>query len=273
VTILPTIQEALDQIELTRGVRILLAVESGSRAWGFASPDSDYDVRFIYAGEIRRYLRVDPQRDVIELPIVDNLDVNGWDIVKALTLFRKSNPPLLEWLHSPIIYRERGMLARQLRELAAQCYSPRRMAYHYASMAKQSYLGTIAGRNEVIRKKYLYALRPLAAIYWLRTHTTPPPTSIHATLAEVAFPTEISTVLEELIRQKALGGELEAGPADQVLNRFLAAEIERVGEHLMELPDPEIDIERLNRLLWTELGLDHCELVANSCGGGGASLI
>src|ERR1700678_3652779 len=108
------IEAVLDAVERTNGVEILLAVESGSRAWGFESPNSDYDVRFIYKGGIQRYVRVDPLRDVIELPIVDDLDVNGWDINKTLTLFRRSNPPLLEWLQSPIIYRERGEFASRL---------------------------------------------------------------------------------------------------------------------------------------------------------------
>src|SRR5689334_1594076 len=96
------IDQKLNEVEQHQGVRILLAVESGSRAWGFASEDSDFDVRFVYRRELRDYARVDSRRDVIELPIsaADNLDISGWDVVKTLTLFRKSNPPLLEWLHS-----------------------------------------------------------------------------------------------------------------------------------------------------------------------------
>src|SRR5947208_3039805 len=112
------IELQLDEIETRHNATILYAVESGSRAWGFASENSDYDVRFIYIRPIRDYLRIQPIRDVIELPIVDDLDVNGWDITKALNLFRSSNPPLLEWLNSSIIYRETGELAGSLRNLA-----------------------------------------------------------------------------------------------------------------------------------------------------------
>src|SRR5438105_459905 len=129
------IQRELDRIETEQNVRILYAVESGSRAWGFDSPDSDYDVRFIYIRPVREYLRVSPPRDVIELPITETLDVNGWDIYKALELYRKSNPPLLEWLNSPIVYREKGELAADLRRLARDYFSPLRMTYHYLSMA------------------------------------------------------------------------------------------------------------------------------------------
>lgn len=105
------IEAKLNEIETEYGVRILYAVESGSRAWGFASQDSDYDVRFIYVGAMRDYARIDPCRDVIELPIENDLDVNGWDLIKALVLFRKSNPPLMEWLYSPIVYKESFFLS------------------------------------------------------------------------------------------------------------------------------------------------------------------
>lgn len=99
-----TIQKELAQIEQTQNVRILLAVESGSRAWGFASPDSDYDVRFIYVHPKDAYLRLQKHRDVIELPINDALDINGWDLTKTLRLLHKSNPTLFEWGASPIVY-------------------------------------------------------------------------------------------------------------------------------------------------------------------------
>ena len=103
------IQRSIDEIEQSENVTVLYACESGSRAWGFHSQDSDYDVRFIYAHPPDWYLSVDleKKRDVIERPILDDLDVSGWDLRKSLQLFRKSNPPLLEWLDSPIVYRDR----------------------------------------------------------------------------------------------------------------------------------------------------------------------
>ena len=112
----------LEDIEQREGVRIFYACESGSRAWGFPSTDSDYDVRFLYARPSDWYLsiNVETKRDVIERPIVDVWDVNGWDIRKALQLLKKSNPPLLEWLHSPVVYRETGDFAARLRTLAAE---------------------------------------------------------------------------------------------------------------------------------------------------------
>ena len=100
------IQEKLHEIEKRENCRILLAVESGSRAWGFASPDSDYDVRFIYVRDKESYLKLNRPRDVIELPINDVLDINGWDVEKALKLLHKSNPTVFEWFSSPVIYKD-----------------------------------------------------------------------------------------------------------------------------------------------------------------------
>ncbi|MBS4161445.1 nucleotidyltransferase domain-containing protein, partial [Klebsiella pneumoniae] len=98
------INEELANIENMNHVKILFAVESGSRAWGFPSQDSDYDVRFIYVHQKDWYLSIDEKRDVIERPIHESLDISGWELTKALRLFRKSNPPLLEWLSSEMVY-------------------------------------------------------------------------------------------------------------------------------------------------------------------------
>lgn len=99
------INEELDKIERKEGVRILHAVESGSRAWGFASPDSDYDVRFVYVRPKEDYLRLDEPKDVIEWQLDEVLDINGWDLKKALRQFAKGNVTLFEWSESPIVYR------------------------------------------------------------------------------------------------------------------------------------------------------------------------
>src|SRR3546814_6400248 len=117
------IEALLERIELEHGVRILFAVESGSRAWGFASADSDWDVRFVYARPAEYYLSLAPRRDVIELPIENGIDAGGWDIRKALSLLLNANPTLLEWLKSPIVYR-RGPVMAQLARLAERTGHP-----------------------------------------------------------------------------------------------------------------------------------------------------
>src|SRR5258708_28268733 len=136
-----TILSELDEIQRTEKARIVYACESGSRAWGFPSADSDYDVRFIYVRPRDWYLSIDLERraDVSELLINDELDVSGWDIRKALQLLRKSNPPLLEWLTSPIVYREVSEIADRLRALASEVYSPIACGHHYLHMAQGNY--------------------------------------------------------------------------------------------------------------------------------------
>lgn len=132
------IMRRLARTERKEGVRIVLAIESGSRAWGFASPDSDFDVRFIYARPREWYLAVDleERRDVIEYPITDEIDLNGWDIRKALRLFWKSNPAFIEWIQSPIKYIEVGGFAQGARRLLSSVHSGESGIHHYRSMAK-----------------------------------------------------------------------------------------------------------------------------------------
>ncbi|HLV80846.1 MAG TPA: nucleotidyltransferase domain-containing protein [Chthonomonadaceae bacterium] len=250
-----TIQVVLDQIESERGVRILYAVESGSRAWGFASQDSDYDVRFVYALSVKDYLVVNPPKDVIELPVTEVLDVHGWDLFKALQLFRKSNPPLLEWLSSPIVYRERGGFAESLRALAPTHTSARRMMYHYLNMARNAY-AAIEGREEVAAKKYLYALRPLVCIHWIEQRASPPPTSIWEGLAGASLAHDARARLSELLARKRNLGELGTIPADAVLNGFIAEEIGRITAVVATALDVGMDAAPLNALAWRELGLE-----------------
>lgn len=129
------IETRLAEMEAQEGVRVLYACESGSRAWGFPSTDSDYDVQFIYAHPVEWYLSVQPRRDVIERPLNNLIDLSGWDIAKALVLLRKSNPPLLEWLQSPIVYMDDKDFIREITELLPAYYSPRNCLHHYLQIA------------------------------------------------------------------------------------------------------------------------------------------
>ena len=242
------ILSSLSAIESERKVRIPIAVESGSRAWGFASQDSDYDVRFIYIRPVEDYLRIRPMRDVIELPLTEVLDINGWDLVKALNLFRASNPPLLEWLRSPIVYRESGELASDLRELSQTHFSPRRMTYHYLSMAKRNWLDHVDGKDEIRPKKLLYALRPLFCIRWLEQRNSPPPTSIHTQIEGIELSKAVLDDIAELIALKKTGLEGDAKAVSPVLIRFCSDELERLNEVPRDLPDPEISEDILNAL-------------------------
>lgn len=235
------IQAALSQIETEQHVHILYACESGSRAWGFASASSDYDVRFLYARHPLEYLRLDVPRDVIELPITDDLDINGWDVFKALRLLRKSNPPLLEWLTSPIVYRGNETLAiRQLRALVRQGFSPATLRYHYWHMARGNWTQYLRGKSEVLLKKYLYVLRPIAVLLYLEQHQDLPPVDFIETLTAIQIEREAHEHILMLIERKQAGDEMGMGAADPVLHRFIETEMARIEQQSI----PEHDAQR-----------------------------
>jgi len=208
-------------------VRILWAIESGSRAWGFASPDSDYDVRFIYAHRPDWYLSIHEGRDVIELPLLDTLDISGWDLRKALRLFHRANPVLMEWIVSPLVYRRRGSFATKLRAMARQHHSRRAAAYHYLHMAEGNLRAYLSGKEEVNLKKYLYVLRPLVAILWLIERDGLPPMSFVATLDGVAVPPRTRRAIDQLLKIKAASSELGTGRPIHEIDAFIEDLLER----------------------------------------------
>ncbi len=223
------IQAELSAIEATEDVRILLAVESGSRAWGFPSADSDYDVRFVYARRPEWYLSVFPGRDVIERPISGLLDVSGWDLKKSLHLLRKSNPALMEWLGSPIVYRE-TLVANDYRRFAQAAFSPLASCHHYLSMMKQHQAKSASG-EQVRLKTYLYALRPLLAARWVMKHGNQPPMRFSKLVDEFLPMGEVRTVVDRLIEIKSSGVESDTVARIPPLDRHLVegyVEIERL---------------------------------------------
>ena len=202
------ITQRLSEVEGRHGVRVLYAIESGSRAWGFPSPDSDYDVRFIYVHPRDWYLSVNEARDVIEEGVDEmDFDVVGWDLRKALRLFLKANPALWEWLVSPIVYRDDGGVARRLREIAAGTYSPKALAHHYLSIAREKERRQIAAKETVKAKKYVYALRPLLALGWLSENATLPPMAMPEIMTGVTLPSDVRQAILDLVEHKAVTPE------------------------------------------------------------------
>jgi len=222
------VREALARLEAGRNVRVLYACESGSRAWGFASQDSDYDVRFLYVHPRDWYLSVDERRDVIEQPLDDELDVSGWELRKALRLLRKSNPPLLEWLKSPLVYRQDPVFVAEFSELAADFYSPRRCFAHYLHMAFGNWKNYLLDRELVSLKKYLYVFRPLLACRWLERGLGQVPMLFADLVDAVLEEPEVRAALQELVARKQAAVELAVAPPVEALSRFLAAELPRL---------------------------------------------
>lgn len=235
------IQTALKRIEAEESVRVLYACESGSRAWGFPSPDSDYDVRFIYAHPHDWYLAIDVEhrRDVIERPIADALDVAGWDIRKALRLFRASNGALLEWLHSPVRYRECGAFRDQLAALVATTFDRRGLCHHYAHMARGNARNFLGG-DQVRLKKYLYVLRPLLAIRHVETTGALPPV-VFRELVDTVAPEALVADIDTLLARKRRAGEHDTGPPIPALEAFIHDELGRHEAGFDDLDRPDID--------------------------------
>jgi hypothetical protein len=172
---------------------------------------------------------------VIERSIDDSLDLSGWDLLKALRLFRKSNPPLLEWLGSPIIYKESGQTASRLRALAARAHSPRACAYHYLHMARGNFREYLRG-EEVWTKKYLYVLRPLLAIQWIERGLGLVPTEF-AVLVDTLVPEgSLKDSIELLLERKRAGSELAHAPRIGPVSDFIEAELAR---HEVDLTIPD----------------------------------
>jgi uncharacterized protein len=224
-----TVCANLAAIEQREGCKICLAVESGSRAWGFASPDSDYDVRFIYVRPPSWYLsvNVEDKRDVIEEPISDVLDVTGWDIRKALRLLKKSNPPLLEWLQCSIVYSEHHDIASELRGLVPEFYSPKATFHHYLHMAQGNFREYLRGET-VWRKKYFYVLRPLLAMRWIESNLGPVPIEFNRLVEATVQEPRVLDAIEILLREKRAGAELDRGPHSPAISAFIESELTRL---------------------------------------------
>jgi uncharacterized protein len=215
--------------EQQHGVRVLLAIESGSRAWGFESPNSDFDARFIYAHPQDWYLSVglEEQRDVIEYPIVDDIDLNGWDVRKALRLFLKSNPAFIEWIQSPIIYAEHGSFAAQVRSLMPSVYACESGIHHYRSMAKTNFRTYLKG-DLVPLKKYFYVLRPLLAVRWLERYGSAAPIEFQKLLHLIEDNRSLVADIEALLERKRAAPEMGLEPAVPRINAFIEIELERL---------------------------------------------
>jgi predicted nucleotidyltransferase len=225
------INDILSEVEKKFSIKILYAVESGSRAWGFASENSDWDVRFVYIHNLKWYLDIEEKKDNIEQMHPGDIDIAGWEIKKALRLFRKSNPPLLEWLSSPIIYKEEGDFASNLRKANKKYFNPKSCLYHYFHMAKgnwESYFKT----DEARLKKYFYVLRPILACQWIMRFETMPPVLFDKLVIEIIKNQRVFDCIQELLIQKKNGMELDKGPRLPALDAYINSAFQEIQEFI-----------------------------------------
>ncbi|MBO7251836.1 MAG: nucleotidyltransferase domain-containing protein [Oscillospiraceae bacterium] len=240
------IPQKLKEIEERENIRILHCVESGSRAWGFASPDSDYDVRFIYVRNPEFYLRLDKTRDVIEWQLDDTLDINGWDLQKALRLLHNSNPTLFEWNNSPLVYKTTPQWA-EISRIITRFFQQKSGLYHYLNTAKTNYREYLKGET-VKLKKYFYVLRPILACRWILTNQTPPP-MLFSQLKDACLDEALVPAVDKLLHEKMHTPEFGMGPRVDIINRYLDESIEEVENIIRSLPaDSAGDWEELNSI-------------------------
>ena len=238
--------DKLEQIEKNENIKILHAIESGSRAWGFESTDSDYDVRFIYVRPKDFYLKLEKTRDVLEFPINDLLDINGWDLQKALRLLHSSNPSVFEWFKSPIIYKETAF-SNEFVSIMGTYFTPKSVLYYYLNMAEGHYKTYLRGKT-VRAKKYFYALRPLLACRWILGRNTPPPMRF-VELMEAELPEYLMEDVRELLRIKMEVPELKLIPRVDTINEYLATEFVHIEEQIKSLPrEQKQGYEELDKL-------------------------
>lgn len=240
------IRNQLREIEEKEQVTILHAVESGSRAWGFASPDSDYDVRFVYVRRTADYLKLQDCDDFIDWALDETLDINGWDLSKALRHFHKSNATLFEWVGSPLVYATTPAWGR-IRETALPYFSCKAAMYHYYGTARKNFAAYLTG-DLVKYKKYFYVLRPILACKWIAERKTPPPV-LFTELADAVLEEAVKPAVDALLEKKRKAAESGQGRRLDTLHRYLEENIEYCGTMAGTMADDrKSDWEALNRI-------------------------
>ena len=247
------IKRYLTEIEQEKGIEILLAVETGSRAWGFPSPDSDYDIRIIYKHNKDWYLSLSEEKDSIDLMLDNNeIDITGWDLRKSLRLLLKSNPPLLERIQSPITYQVDEVFLKGIQELAGKSYSRIATIHHYLSMGKNC-LEETTGHSDYKLKKFFYALRSSIAALWILKKSECPPIEFQKMLAGLELPKEIVIRIKELIELKSTIGEGYLHSGEKELFDFMDHCISRAEQEAKNLPVGQANIVEFNQFFRSQL--------------------
>lgn len=242
------ILQKLKKTEEEHQIRILLALESGSRGWGFASPDSDYDCRFIYAGRKERYLSVFEKRDVIEYETDGIFDINGWDLKKALRYIVKSSAVIFEWLSSKDLYREEKTAAAELRLFSDGFFNADAVSRHYLGIVKKK-IAELQHERESGLKKYFYILRPLANLEYIEQYGVMPPMDYRSTLERIEMDGEIRRQIGELLELKSRSGESSRIKVSPLLLSYINDRSDRFEKKLADVkPEITVDEEKTDAL-------------------------
>lgn len=235
----------LSQLTRKHDIKVLLAVESGSRAWGFPSPDSDYDVRLVYQRPLKHYLSLIERKDTLSLPPDAVLDVEGWDLRKILVAMGKSNAVVFEWLQSPIVYQQLEGFRDRLWELAPACFNPKRGLHHYLSLAGKAREAS-RKNGQVNLKKLFYVLRSLLAARWIHTHLTVPPMELQPLRDLVPQQGPLPGLVDQLLELKSRSGEKSSIDPILELERWIDTEMAIAEKATSSVPDHKPDLQLLD---------------------------
>lgn len=212
------------EIEEKEHVRVLHVIESGSRAWGFASSDSDYDVRFIYVRDKDFYLSLRNTKDYIDWELNEVLDINGWDLKKALRHFHKSNATLFEWSNSPVVYKTTKEWQSLYNQTAGRYFACKPALYHYYGTANKNYHAYLLD-DMVKYKKYFYVLRPILACKWIEEKKCPPPV-LFDELCRTMLEDDMKAAVTDLVAKKIKMSESDKGPKLEKINQYIEKKLE-----------------------------------------------
>ncbi|WP_251552405.1 nucleotidyltransferase domain-containing protein [Neobacillus muris] len=239
-------------------IKVCCAVESGSRAWGYPAPDSDYDIRFIYVHKPEWYLSIEEKKEVIERPISEGLDISGWELRKALRLFKKSNPSIMEWLQSTIVYYQSSSLTDKMKKMQPKLFLPKASLFHYINMAKGNCRKNIHGEEAAI-KAYLNILRPILAGKWIAAYQSAPPLSFQKLVNHLVDNEKVKMEIHFLLDRKMKG--YETALKEQILSvtEFIPISISQLEDSINSLAvwkrehDYTAELNELFRLVLREL--------------------
>ncbi len=239
------IKAKLEEIEQKENIRILYACESGSRAWGFASPDSDYDVRFVYVRPVEFYLKLENTKDTLECELNEIYDITGWDIKKLLWLLNKSNPSIFEWAASPVVYKTTTEW-EHISGVVLNYFSEKKALYHYRSMTKNDLEKHLNGKENVKYKPYLYSLRQCLSCQWIIDRKSPPPIEFDV-LKNAYLPDNLQEEVGRLLEIKKSMTEKETGPRIKKIDEYISSVVSEVEKYL-EVPaeKKQTDLNELN---------------------------
>lgn len=209
----------IKEIEEKENIRVLHVIESGSRAWGFASPDSDYDVRFIYVRDKDFYLSLRENKDFIDWELNEILDINGWDIKKVLQHFHKSNAVVFEWSNSPVVYYTTKEWKKLYDVVASKYFACKASMYHYYGTANKNFHEYLM-EDMVKYKKYFYVLRPILACKWIEEKKCPPPVLFDELVSSV-LEEDMKPVIADLLAKKVQMSEADKAPKVDKLNQYM----------------------------------------------------